>query len=270
MAVDKRTRWCQELLNRFFNSRGLTYAPLGLDGELGPHTQRNIRHARYYLGLGGSLEGQPSEITDELIRTLKDPRRRLTGWSVGRNLRRLRVAGQRQRTRKREVKAAQKHGGGTGAQAVAFLVARAGWHESPSGSNDAPFLKNWRDALHMGWMRGQPWCGFGIEAAYHYGAHKDLPADTASTIAIANRARSGNGYSQVGSNSIRVGDLVVFNFGSGAPKHVGLARGPMSGGVIPTVECNTSSANGGSQSNGGGIYIRTRSIGLVHTIARPK
>ena len=82
MPVNKRVRWTQDLLNEFFDSRDLTYKKLTLDGELGPNTKRNIRHARYYLGLGKTIEAQSSQITDELIRTLKDPRRRLSGWSA--------------------------------------------------------------------------------------------------------------------------------------------------------------------------------------------
>ncbi|MGI8511789.1 MAG: hypothetical protein ACR2NH_04090 [Solirubrobacteraceae bacterium] len=160
--------------------------------------------------------------------------------------------------------------GGAGGKATAWLEHRVGWTEKPAGSNDAPYLANWRNALNMGWMRGQPWCGFACQAAYHYAAHKTLPTDTPSTIAIANRARSGDGYTGVGLRSIQRGDLVVFNFGSGGPKHVGLARGPMSGGVVSCVEANTSPSSSGSQANGGGIFIRSRSAGLIHTVARPR
>lgn len=157
-----------------------------------------------------------------------------------------------------------------GAKAVQFLLRRVGWTEKPPGSNDAPFLANWRKALNMGWMRGEPWCGFACQAAYHYGAGKTLPADTPSTIAIANRARRGDGFTAVPFDHAKTGDLVVFNFGSGGPKHVGLAVGPSSGGSIKCVEGNTSSSNSGSQSNGGGIFLRTRPRNFVHTVARPK
>lgn len=163
----------------------------------------------------------------------------------------------------------KKTAGGAGDKATAWLERRAGKVERPPGSNDSRFLANWRRALDMEWMRGQPWSGFACMAAYHYAAHKSLPPDTPSTIAIANRARSGKGYTQVELGSIRRGDLVVFHMGSDGPKHVGLARGPMRGGVLSCVEGNTSPSNADSQANGGGVFIRSRSAGLVHTVARP-
>lgn len=172
-------------------------------------------------------------------------------------------------SRKRHLaKAADK--GDAGAKAVRFLLKRAGWTEHPPGSNDSAFLAHWRRALGMAWMKSQPWCGFACMAAYFYGANKRLPADTPSTVAIANRARRGDGYTAVSVNSIRIGDLLVYNFGHGGPVHVGLAMGPASGGRVKAVEGNTSPGNSGSQANGGGIFIRTRSVGFIHTVARPK
>jgi hypothetical protein len=170
--------------------------------------------------------------------------------------------------RQKALKAAK---GTPGERAVAFLLHRAGWHESPAGSNDAPFLAHWRTKLKMGWMLGSPWCGFACMAAWLYGAGKHLPADTVSTVAILSRARRGDGFTAVPASKAKPGDLVVFNFPGGAPaEHVGLARGPAKGGVIPTVEGNTSPGSGGSQANGGGIYVRTRPVGLIAVVARPK
>lgn len=65
------------------------------------------------------------------------------------------------------------------------------------------------------------------------------------------------------------GDIVIFDFPGGyETDHVGFIRANSKGKNIYTIEGNTSSGSG-SQSNGGGVYKRTRSFGVVHSIWRP-
>lgn len=65
------------------------------------------------------------------------------------------------------------------------------------------------------------------------------------------------------------GDIVIFDFPGGyETDHVGFIRANSKGNNIFTIEGNTSSGTG-SQSNGGGVYKRTRSFGVVHSIWRP-
>lgn len=154
-----------------------------------------------------------------------------------------------------------------GQKAVAYLMSVVGRTEH---NNRASWLDAWARKYVGSWMLGQPWCGLACIVAYSQ-AGKSLPKDTVSTVAILNRARAGNFYQAVSPGNARPGDLVVFNFPGGAPaEHVGLARGPAKNGVIPTVEGNTSPGSGGSQDNGGGIYARTRPVGLIAVVARPK
>lgn len=156
-----------------------------------------------------------------------------------------------------------------GAQAVARALKTVGAHEDRGRPNRAAWLDRWIAKYHQPWMRGQPWCG--LACIVWWGrAGKKLPLDTVSTVAIANRARRGDGFTSISAANAKAGDLLVMHMGSGGPKHVGLARGPMRGGVFSTVEGNTSPGNSGSQANGGGIYLRSRPRGLIHTIARPK
>lgn len=203
------------------------------------------------------------------VRELTGRRRELKGVRkrerrVVKRIGRLRVSITR---RRRNLAAATA--GAAGARAVDFLMDRAGWHETGS-SNDSEFLGGWRERFDMPWMRGQPWCGLAVMAAWSYGAGKSLPQDTVSTVAILNRARSGNGFKAVRSTDAKPGDLVVFNYpGGAAAEHVGLARGPARNGLIPTVEGNTSPGSGGSQNNGGGIWPRSRPVGLIAVVARP-
>lgn len=155
-----------------------------------------------------------------------------------------------------------------GERAVEYLEDFVGKTESPAGSNDAPFLAEWRKLLGLAWMRGQPWCGMACIAGWQFGGRKRLPDGTVYTPNICAGAPGPYGH-KVRPEDARKGDLVVFNFGSGIAKHVGLARGPAKGGVIPTIEGNTSAGNSGSQANGGGVYKRTRSVGLVLCVVRP-
>jgi hypothetical protein len=67
----------------------------------------------------------------------------------------------------------------------------------------------------------------------------------------------------------QAGDIVIFDFPGGyETDHVGFIRAAAKGKNIYTIEGNTSSGKG-SQSNGGGVYARTRSFGVVHSIWRP-
>lgn len=161
--------------------------------------------------------------------------------------------------------------GGDGADAVRWLLAMAGQTESPPGSNDAPFLAEWRRWFPtLAWMRGQPWCGFACIAAWYKGADKRLPDGTVYTPNIVTWAHAGTHFKAIAASQAKPGDLVVFDWspGTGAD-HVALALGPAVNGLIPTIEGNTSATNAGSQSNGGGIFKRSRPVGLVAVVARP-
>ena len=71
--------------------------------------------------------------------------------------------------------------------------------------------------------------------------------------------------------SARPGDLVFFDWnGDGVVDHVGFVEKVFSWG-LQTIEGNTSPGTAGSQSNGGGVYRRTRSwSGGVHSVVRPQ
>ena len=213
------------------------------------------------------------------------PDRLLARWRGIRNRRRKRVSALRKRAAKLNASIAklnrairrreEKLAGGDGAKAVRYLLGFVGRTESPPSSNDAPFLRDWENRLghdRLDWMiPGQPWCGFACIAAYKYGAGRELPDGTVYTPNIVNWARSGRHFKAVPPGEAKPGDLVVFDFPGGDPSadHVGLALGPARAGVIPTVEGNTSPSDAGSQANGGGVFKRSRPIGLIAVVARP-
>lgn len=144
------------------------------------------------------------------------------------------------------------------------------------GYNDAPWLRHMEDQLphdRLDWMiPGQSYCGFGCIWSYWRGAKVLLPDGTVYT---PNVCPYGGSTKQTLPDKDRVkfvrttpegakpGALVVFNFGSGGAKHIGLARGAMRGGVMPTREFNTAPGSGGNQANGGGVYDRNRSRVLI-------
>ena len=65
------------------------------------------------------------------------------------------------------------------------------------------------------------------------------------------------------------GDLVCFDWdGDGLADHVGIVEANY-GGWLQTIEGNTSSGAAGSQSNGGGVWCRTRGWDSVCAVIRP-
>lgn len=72
-------------------------------------------------------------------------------------------------------------------------------------------------------------------------------------------------------SALKAGDVVFFDF-SGRKKdtnHVGIVESVTNSSTIVTIEGNTSSGSGGSQSNGDGVYRRTRSTKYVSRAYRP-
>lgn len=212
------------------------------------------------------------------------PDERLSRWRKERNRRRAAAAklrarlaavnGRIRRLNSAITKRKQKLAGGPGEKAADFLLKYVGKTESPAGSNDAPFLRAWENGLghdRLDWMiPGNPWCGFACIAAYHYGAKVELPDGVVFTPNIVAWAKANNHFQAIPPTAAKKGDLVVFDWnpGSGAD-HVALALGPAVNGVIPTVEGNTSPSNAGSQSNGGGVFQRSRPVGFIAVVARP-
>jgi hypothetical protein len=99
--------------------------------------------------------------------------------------------------------------------------------------------------------------------------HSNVPVNSriAAVAFIEDDAKAGkNGFkSWKGVKSGQPGDLVVL-FGRGV--HVGFIEKRQGSGYV-TIEGNTSSGAGGSQSNGGGSYRRYRPYSQVHGIAVP-
>lgn len=147
--------------------------------------------------------------------------------------------------------------------AVAWWRHLEGRHETPAGTNCTPFL------IHSFGLKCCAWCGKACGNAMVDGGKLSLATVSSvgilSVAAIEDAAKAGRGpFSgwSTSAGSARMGDLVVL-FGRGV--HVGMVRG-VGHGVLETYEGNTGPSNG-SQSNGGGVWAKTRAFSVVHGIA---
>jgi hypothetical protein len=146
----------------------------------------------------------------------------------------------------------------------------ASWHDSHLGITESPASSNCdsrsdgirtsQDGCANGtWLRYQPWCGcWAWSGLYAGGRVKKGDSWLASVASIEDYARAGNGPFKgwtTDGGKAKKGDLVIL-FGRG--QHVGTVRSVDSS-YCHTWEGNTSGGSGGSQSNGGGSYKRSRS-----------
>ena len=137
--------------------------------------------------------------------------------------------------------------------ATAVLRAAAsdiGYRES--GVNVTKYWATWKPA-----WQGQPWCAAAVTDWLKRGGDLRVFGEAIfycpSIEALAKKV--GRWYT----SGPKVGDIVLYSFGSNEAIHVGLVEKVLAGGWIQTIEGNTSSGNAGSQNNGDGVYRRLRS-----------
>lgn len=148
--------------------------------------------------------------------------------------------------------------------ALRRALKQVGTTESPPGSNRGHYIDQWNTAA--GAPLGSYWCCSFVHAMYAP-VSDGLPGG-ASVGHLLAKARE-NGWLVT---RPRRGDLACFEFGEGAweyDDHIGIivrvlalrwSKGKFTG-WVKTCEGNTVAQGGsGSQSNGGGVFIRTRWI----------
>lgn len=86
-------------------------------------------------------------------------------------------------------------------------------------------------------------------------------------VTIRNARRVGCEFVSVA--QARPGDVVIFNWNGGPTDHVGLVERNLGGGVLQTIEGNTSPGTRGSQSAGNGVWRRRRSS-CIAAVIRPR
>lgn len=115
-----------------------------------------------------------------------------------------------------------------------------------------------------------PWCAMFVSWVFAQAGQPmpGLPTASCSVIVANNRGTS----SSKTVSQAQPGDVVLFDWnpsaGDGAD-HVGIVESNH-GSYLTTIEGNTSSGSSGSQSNGGGVWRRTRAYSTVYAIYRPE
>lgn len=125
------------------------------------------------------------------------------------------------------------------------------------------------DSYFAGPSKSVPWCAMFVSWVFNQCGQSmpGLPTASCSVIRNANRGTA----REVSKTSAKPGDIVLFDWnpaGGDGPDHVGIVE-KNCGSYIQTIEGNTSSGNSGSQSNGGGVYRRTRAWSTVYAVYRP-
>lgn len=98
-------------------------------------------------------------------------------------------------------------------------------------------------------------------------------AKGAARVSLIKNHLKKHGAKQIKPADAKAGDVIIFDWPGGyETDHVGFIRAKSNPTkkVVYTIEGNTSSGVKGSQANGGGVYKRTRSFGVVESIWRPK
>jgi hypothetical protein len=231
------------------------------DGEFGPATLSACRQVAIMLGVGGKAyrklkAGHVSMATQKLIRGRKKTLRERAAMA--------RRRGYRQKLRRRF------HRSG-GVLALTWAKQQIGITESPADSNWGPQIGEWIKYTGYTWATVHNsvfWCGCFVCYAVVKIAGAKIPTRIrlgfdGYIVSDAN-ART-NGLTVVGFSEARAGDIVTYTY-----PHIELVD-HVSGDSIVTVGGNTSAQNsGGSDSNGGGVFPRTRSRSEVACIARPE
>lgn len=134
------------------------------------------------------------------------------------------------------------------------------------GNNQGPWVKKFLAEVHL--PEGYAWCDAFQSYEEHAAVGRVLPIESASVAATKAEAERLSWIVQ----RPRRGDLVLYDFdGDGQTddhigiivkvKHLPSTKGKLFGSyVFTTVEGNTGSGKVGSQSDGDGVYIRTRIV----------
>lgn len=143
----------------------------------------------------------------------------------------------------------------TAARVLEVARSQLGTVESPAGSNRQKYGKAYG-------MDGVAWCAIFTWWCFQQAGDGHLHPKTAYTPALADWYRQRGQWSNVP----RPGSLVLFDFPGDSVNrisHVGIVEAVNRDGSIVSLEGNTSAGTAGSQRDGGGVYRRTRRVGIV-------
>jgi hypothetical protein len=250
-ASGAEVRALQRALNQRAVARRLPR--INVDGDLGPQTAASVLRVGRALGAAESTLRKvqsPHVVTVGLQRIIR--------WPSSRTPAQLARAASRKRAAAKTTTGPRK--------ALDWARGALGTTEHPPGSNRGPRITTWQTTLAP-WLVGAPWCGVFVGTALVYAGVKGINSRVAAVAFIYDDAKhSRNGFAHlVEKTSGRPGDAVGL---FGLSTHVELIERRVPGGYV-TIGGNTSPNAGGSQSNGGGVFRRTRPYSAVVYVARP-
>lgn len=229
----------QRLLNHRYEQWEVDHR-LQVDGDYGQATRDATREIMF--GLGIAQKELDHGVTPALRMKIRDPKRRSKA-EIAR-------AAKRRNWRKR---LRERYQGRGPAAAIAYARKHVGMTESPPGSNRGPTIDKWNRLCGVPPGPAAFWCGTTCNA-FLMAAGFPVQEWLRYCPWIEQRAKAGEG-GWSWHTTPKPGDLVLY--GAGIAKHVGLVERSRNG-VLITYEGNTSSGNGGSQDNGGGLFRRER------------
>lgn len=252
-------------------------AKTAVDGIYGPVTANAAKRAKYLLGYANTVGTYDAALQAYM-----------SGKTKPTVAMRARAA-----ARKRKPQPSPALGERAADRMVGWYVAR--WSEKPAGSNVVPQLsllcKDMKLAAYY-YQMGYAWCSLAVFTSFlaegstagKYGLRegKFNALYTPEVRAVAERGAYG--LATQSKTTIVKGTALLFDFGGSNGSevdHIGIALGKpgqvvKAGGKtwrpgknsVVTVEGNTSYDAGGSQSNGGCVAIRTRSLTVIRAAVR--
>lgn len=152
----------------------------------------------------------------------------------------------------------------TASQIIGKARSQLGTWENPPGSNRQPYSA----AMGHG---PEEWCADFVAWAF-LSCGFDVRSITESfawTPSFAAGLRAA-GWAVVPFGSAVAGDVVFYDWdGHGVIDHVGIVTGRVAGGLLPTIEGNTSASSAGPQKAGGTVATKHRPSSCVSVIVRP-
>ena len=229
----------QRDVNAELDRWGISYR-LDVDGVYGPETRDVAKSVSYGLGLASPVMDHGATPAIRLkIRNRKLSKAELARYDDRKDWRKR--LGKRLEGPDEAIK-----------DGLEWLSRQVGMTESPAGSNRGPKIDQWERACGV---FAAPWCGCLANAFLEecgFAAQEWLRF----CPWIEQRAKAGEGGWSWHTSDPHPGDLVLY--GSGVAEHVGVVENASGGRDTSTIEGNTSSGPGGSQSNGGGVFRRHR------------
>ncbi len=260
-------RALQESLKAGLKHYKVDWLPLAIDGEFGQQTAHACAFYGWILGVSSGTHAKLKKgtVPEAIQEILRNPEQRGDAYRERSDARKERL---------KQIRKSQKEGAKA---AVAYAKSMIGVIESSNVANaGATVTRKGKKGGVTFWEEawGLPacfWCLCFASYCVRDIGGAEISGNCCLTTEIERMAKAHTGgWVEVSAAEARAGDIVIFCFdGSGVSDHGELAVGPIRNGMTDDVGGNTSSDEAGSQSNGGGVFAKRRSVSQLTCVARP-